>query len=156
MRDSQAESIPDPLVAALAKELRAHVPTGNRAVERTLVQLHAERRLRSAWMGAAAAVIVVGFALVALRRPEPGHPVRFALQAPASRQVSLVGDFNDWSQEAAPLRQGDGEWFVTLRLRPGRYRYSFLVDGQRWVADQAIPADDDDFDTPTSVITVAN
>ena len=156
MPDSQTDSTSDPLVAALTKDLRGHVPSGNRAVERTLARLRAERRWRTAWMGAAAAVIAVGFGLVALRRAEPGHPVRFALQAPTSHRVALVGDFNDWSREAAPLRQGDGEWSVTLRLRPGRYRYSFLVDGQRWVTDQAIPAGDDDFDTPTSVITVAN
>lgn len=156
MPDSQSESTFDPLIEALSRELRSVIPPGNRAVEQALAQLHAERRWRMAWRGAVAAVIAAGFALIALRSVEAGHPVRFALQAPTSRRVALVGDFNDWNRDAAPLRQGRGEWSVTLRLRPGRYRYSFLVDGQRWVADQAIPADDDDFKTPTSVITVAN
>jgi hypothetical protein len=40
-------------------------------------------------------------------------------------------------------------------LRPGRYRYTFIVDGT-WHRDPAAPrALEDDFGTPTSVITVA-
>lgn len=156
MLDDLSDSRTDPLVTALTRELRAYVPSGNRAVERALVQLRSERRRRAAWALAAAAALAIGAGLVAYRRAAPGHPIRFALQAPASHRVTLVGDFNDWSQDAVPLHEGDGEWSVTLRLRPGRYRYSFLVDGQRWVADQVLAARDDDFDTPTSVITVAN
>jgi len=40
-------------------------------------------------------------------------------------------------------------------LAPGRYRYAFLVDGSRWLADPAAPrARDDEFGTPSSVVTV--
>jgi 1,4-alpha-glucan branching enzyme len=146
----------DPLVAALTRELRGSTPSGNRALERTLAQLHAERRRRRVWLGLAAAVVLLGIALKSLLPREPIHPVRFALRVPASSEVALVGDFNDWRRDADPLARGNGEWSVTLKLRPGRYRYSFLVDGHRWVADQSTPAGDDDFGTPTSVITVAN
>jgi hypothetical protein len=46
---------------------------------------------------------------------------------------------------------------VVIPLRPGRYRYTFVVDGTRWSRDPAAPrALEDDFGTPTSVITVAH
>jgi hypothetical protein len=67
--------------------------------------------------------------------------VRFMLQSPAARTVSLAGDFNGWSLKRTPLTDpdGDGTWTVTLPLRPGRYQYKFLVDGQRWTVDPGAP-----------------
>jgi 1,4-alpha-glucan branching enzyme len=54
---------------------------------------------------------------------------------PHATQVSLCGDFNEWSPAAAPMkRQADGHWQTTLALRPGRYQYKFVVDGQ-WLPD---------------------
>jgi len=40
-------------------------------------------------------------------------------------------------------------------LRPGRHRYTFIVDGTRWHRDPAAPRALDDFGAPTSVITIA-
>ncbi len=84
-------------------------------------------------------------------------PVRFALAAPAVRGVALVGDFNDWDPKATPLEpSGSGdEWAVTVRLRPGRHAYAFVVDGTRWVPDPTAPrAPDDGFGVPSSVILI--
>ncbi len=85
------------------------------------------------------------------------RPVEFALRIVADSAVALVGDFNDWDPRATPLRHAPGGvWTATVPLRPGRYRYTFIVDGTRWRRDPAAPrALEDDFDTPTSVITVA-
>ena len=87
----------------------------------------------------------------------PVRPVEFALRTPADSAVVLVGDFNDWNPVATPLhRAPDGVWSVTVPLRPGRYRYTFIVDGTRWRRDPAAPpALEDDFGAPTSVITIA-
>ena len=86
-----------------------------------------------------------------------GRPVEFVLDAPAASTVSLVGDFNDWDPAATPLhRDAGGAWSATLPLPPGRYQYTFIVDGGRWMADPRMPpALGDDFGTPTSVITVS-
>jgi hypothetical protein len=85
-------------------------------------------------------------------------PVQFVLVMPEARSVALVGDFNDWDVRAAPLeRAAGGEagvWTVTVPLEPGRYRYTFVVDGSRWIADPAAPQVEDDFGQPNSVITV--
>jgi hypothetical protein len=84
--------------------------------------------------------------------------VRFALvaPAPAARSVAVVGDFNDWSAEATPLRYspGEGVWSVELPLSAGRHEYTFLVNGATFIADPSAPASTDDFGAPNSVVTV--
>jgi len=83
--------------------------------------------------------------------------VQFVVVLPGAHAVSLVGDFNDWDASATPMapRDADGIWSVTVPLAPGRYQYSFLVDGVTWVADPAAPrALEDDFGRPNSVVTV--
>jgi hypothetical protein len=83
--------------------------------------------------------------------------MQFVVLAPRAASVALVGDFNDWSETATPMAraEGNGLWSVTVPLEPGRYRYSFLVDGTRWEPDPEAPrALDDDFGRPNSVVTV--
>jgi hypothetical protein len=90
--------------------------------------------------------------------PADARPVRLRLAAPASSRVAVVGDFNDWDPAATPLRPaGDGgTWIVELRLRPGRYHYTFLIDGRRWARDPSEPrAAESDFGAPVSVLTVS-
>jgi 1,4-alpha-glucan branching enzyme len=59
--------------------------------------------------------------------------VFFSLTAPEARAVSVVGDFNDWSPDAHPMKRHEsGEWKKHLFLSPGRYEYKFIVDGQWW------------------------
>jgi hypothetical protein len=93
---------------------------------------------------------------VASSSAELGEVVQFVLHAPAARAVAIAGDFNGWDAERTPLvAAGSGVWSVALRLAPGRYTYTFVVDGTRFVADPAAPrAVGDDFGTPSSVVTV--
>jgi len=69
--------------------------------------------------------------------PSPRMLVRFMLRAPKAKQVSLVGDFNDWSVDQNPLSDPDenGIWTISIPLDPGRYQYKFLVDGKQWVVE---------------------
>ena len=56
----------------------------------------------------------------------------------ADREVSVVGDFNDWDTEANKLTEKNGSWEVTLRLTPEReYRFRYLLDGERWANDNS-------------------
>ena len=68
----------------------------------------------------------------------------------------MVGDFNDWSMSATPLERapGDGVWYVTVPLEPGRYRYAFVVNGAIWRSDPEAPAAEDEFGRANSVVTV--
>jgi 1,4-alpha-glucan branching enzyme len=58
-------------------------------------------------------------------------PVNFICKAPDARQVSLVGDFNDWDPAAYPMkRQPDGAWLIQIPLNHGHHHYQFVVDGK--------------------------
>ncbi len=83
--------------------------------------------------------------------------VHFVLVESGARSVSLVGDFNDWDARATPLHsEAAGVWTIAIPLRPGRYTYSFVVDGTRWVSDPArFEQPIDDFGRPSSVVVVA-
>jgi hypothetical protein len=84
----------------------------------------------------------------------------FALVAPDAREVSLVGDFNEWDLKATPMtRTGpQGLWQVSVPLAAGRHTYSFVVtddDSQEWRVDPRAPlAPDDGFGHTNSVILV--
>jgi hypothetical protein len=84
--------------------------------------------------------------------PDTVHLVRFVLVNPGARQVALAGDFNGWQAEALTPAAEGGVWSVALPLRAGRYEYAFVVDGERWVADPALPAARDEFGGEHSVL----
>lgn len=81
---------------------------------------------------------------------------QFILVAPEAAEVAVVGDFNDWKTTATPLARGKGNgvWWVTVPLAPGRYRYAFVVDGTVWRPDPGAPSLDDEFGRPSSVLTI--
>jgi hypothetical protein len=67
-----------------------------------------------------------------------GEPreVTFKIAQPGASEVSLIGEFNNWSPEATPMKlSGSGMWTVTVTLPPGTYSYKFLVDRKRKLAD---------------------
>ncbi len=48
---------------------------------------------------------------------------------PPPRTISVVGDFNDWSNRATPMRPiSRGVWAVTVRLAPGLHHYRFSLN----------------------------
>jgi len=66
-----------------------------------------------------------------LRKTESSHRANFFCDAPQAKQVSLVGDFNNWDPKATPMvRQADGRWTAGLELTHGYHEYLFLVDGK--------------------------
>ena len=83
--------------------------------------------------------------------------VRFTLDAPSAHTVALVGDFNAWNPSGLQLRRlGDGRtWIVDVPLVPGRYSYSFVVDGALAPDPKAPRASEDDFGSPSSVVLVS-
>jgi hypothetical protein len=62
--------------------------------------------------------------------------------AVAADSVSVCGEFNGWSTETHPLtRQEDGSFRAELPLPAGqRWRFRYLLDGQRWENDWAADA----------------
>jgi Glycogen recognition site of AMP-activated protein kinase len=157
-----------------AARLRDPVPLSERVEQGVLQRIRDEaagmsgtpaaRRPLAALALAAGIILVFGLGILVGRRSvstvglgAETRAVEFVLRATADSTVAVVGDFNDWDPRATPLRAAsDSLWSVVVPLRPGRYRYTFVVDGTRWYRDPSAPrALEDDFGTPTSVITVA-
>ena len=56
--------------------------------------------------------------------------MNFVCNAPQAGSVSLVGDFNQWSPSANPMKKApDGAWAITVELHHGHHRFAFMVDG---------------------------
>lgn len=144
----------EPLSAAVAA-LRRGPDVAPGLVDRTRGLARRRQSTRRA-VGSLGGVAALALAfLVITPRNAPAGQVTFALVAPASAGVSLVGDFNDWDRDRVRLQSvGKGEWRVTLKLPPGRYRYSYVTDEGTWLADPGAPPAFDEFGTPTSVVTI--
>lgn len=60
---------------------------------------------------------------------------KFSLYAPKAQSVYVTGSFNDWSlDENCRMNGTDGIWSLDLPLKPGVYKYQFIVDG-KWQED---------------------
>ena len=59
--------------------------------------------------------------------------VQFELRDKDAKEVFVIGDFTEWKKRI-PLRRSKGVWRRKLGLKPGRYEYKFIVDGQ-WRLD---------------------
>ncbi len=80
---------------------------------------------------------------------------QFKLFAPDAGEVCLTGDFNNWStSEFKARRFKDGTWGKMVELKPGRYEYLFLVDGQWWSDPENPNRAANPFGTENSVVTV--
>jgi hypothetical protein len=84
------------------------------------------------------------------------RPIVFSVRAPTASVVRVVGDFNAWSRDTHQMhRDADGVWRLTALVPPGRYVFAYLVDGQRWVRDEArAPVEDSDFGITGSELIV--
>jgi 1,4-alpha-glucan branching enzyme len=61
--------------------------------------------------------------------------VQFELLAPDAQKVYLAGNFNNWDTRANLMKKDKkGIWKTIVSLKPGRYEYRFLVDGN-WEND---------------------
>ncbi len=74
-----------------------------------------------------------------------------------AQSVHLCGDFNDWSEDATPLKRRKAGYFsATVSLDAGsQYRFRYLIDGERWENDEAADAySPNDFGTTDSLVEV--
>lgn len=177
-----AETLKEPvqlsrdLDARIMAEIRTGAAPARRAprTPRTILQWLRRPAIHLSPLGGLAAAAIIAAAAVGVGRffpapeqngvtPTAAAPsalptsIEFVLVAPTAQSVSVVGDFNDWDLSATPLQPeaGHGVWSVTVPLAPGRYRYSFLVDGNVWRQDpNRAPALEDEFGRPNSVVTI--
>ena len=57
--------------------------------------------------------------------------VSFCLSVPEAKEVFVAGDFNQWQvNDRSKMELENGAWVKRLQLKPGCYKYRFVVDGQ--------------------------
>lgn len=57
--------------------------------------------------------------------------VEFIIKSTPGKRIFLSGDFNRWDPYMTRLKEIEtGVYSVTLRIKPGRYGYYFLIDGE--------------------------
>lgn len=82
--------------------------------------------------------------------------IEFMLFAPDAQDVHLVGDFNDWSGSEYRMRRfKDGTWKKKVKLKPGRYEYRFMVDGNWWTDPENPQRQQNAFGSDNSVVTIS-
>jgi len=52
--------------------------------------------------------------------------------------IYIVGEFNNWSETANPLKKfKNGNFKTTINLEKGKkYQFKYLVDGNKWINDE--------------------
>ena len=84
------------------------------------------------------------------------HHANFFCLAPKARQVSLIGDFNDWNPRATPMtRQPDGRWLASVEMSHGYHQYLFLVDGERVLDPNAAGKARNEHNEPVSLRAIS-
>lgn len=72
------------------------------------------------------------------------------------RTVAVAGDFSSWDYLHMEKVQ-DSCWSITIEIKPGRYQYGFLIDGEQWVPDPgSLRQVSDGFGGVNSVLIVEN
>lgn len=72
-------------------------------------------------------------------RPVPGGDIEFTFRPSGTEhpaEVRLAGNFNRWNPDDTNtiMTTNDGVWKTTIRLDPGQYLFTFIIDGI-WIRD---------------------
>ncbi len=167
LRESERREPPPFFTAEVMKKLPARKPS---VADRIRVFFLGSRVIR--WNVATAmamAALLVVAAIIVTRmphqagtnvatqgtQPEAVVTVRLTFRAPEAHSVAVAGDFNKWRTSADEMKKTDGEWSIDLKLKPGEYSYSFIVDGKSWVPDPGAEMyRDDGFGSRNAVLRV--
>lgn len=73
---------------------------------------------------------------------------------PNARIVALAGSFNDWNQSQLLCAKEQDGWACGIDLKPGKYTYKFIIDGD-WILDpDNANTEDDERGFTNSVLVV--
>ncbi len=82
--------------------------------------------------------------------------VVFRFEAPGATQVYIAGEFNGWAPTKDAMKKiSETCWEIVIPLKPGRYEYKFVIDGNQWREDPYSPGYvPDPYGGRNSVITI--
>jgi len=80
--------------------------------------------------------------------------MKFCALSENPKTVAVAGDFSDWNALQME-KKNDNSWVITLKVKPGKYQYSFVIDGKEWIPDPDSPRQvSDGFGGVNSVLVV--
>lgn len=104
--------------------------------------------------GLATALVI--FYLFAQPTKEPlSMARRFVIYQPGVEKVEIAGSFTDWRTLPMNRAGASGYWEITLEVPPGEHRFSYILEGDKRLADPTILSRErDDFGGENSIIEV--
>lgn len=68
-------------------------------------------------------------------RDGEAKPVAFEHVDEKATSLAVVGDFNDWNKDANLMTREGNTWKTSVKLKPGRHEYKFVVNATEWIVD---------------------
>lgn len=68
-----------------------------------------------------------------------------------AKRVMLAGSFNNWDPAALSMTKTDSGWIADVKLKPGKYWYKFIADGNWMVDNGNVSVENDGFGNNNSV-----
>ncbi|MGA1845632.1 glycogen-binding domain-containing protein [Deferribacter abyssi] len=118
-------------------------------------------RFVPAIMSAVASILIVFAVLnfqnssnsIALKPNEMVKEYRFVIYKPDAKKVEITGTFSNWQRIKMKRIDDTGYFEVSLKLKPGEYKYSFVIDDKYTTPDPTIIArEKDDFGNVNSIL----
>lgn len=71
-----------------------------------------------------------------------------------AKNISISGDFNNWSKSGYSLQKKGNNWSINLHLNKGKHLYKYIVDG-KWIIDpQNKLWEENEYNTGNSVLWI--
>jgi hypothetical protein len=84
-----------------------------------------------------------------------GHQHRFVIYQSGIKKIEIAGSFTNWQRIPLKPAGSTGYWEITLEIPPGEHVFSYILDGDKILADPTISAqEEDDFGTINSILVV--
>jgi len=80
---------------------------------------------------------------------------RFVIYQSGVKQIEIAGSFTNWQRIPLQPAGSTGYWETTLEIPLGEHAFSYILDGDKILADPTIPAKEEDgFGTVNSILVV--
>ncbi|NMB72457.1 MAG: hypothetical protein GYA22_09945 [Bacteroidales bacterium] len=73
---------------------------------------------------------------------------------PDAHQVCVSGSFNGWNKDGYRMYKKDGKWMLPVYLKPGKYLYKFVVDGEWYIDPDNKLWEENEYGTGNSVLWI--